>query len=73
MSHDQLERMFENIRDGVDDTDITFAWQGGEPTLMGLDFFRKAIALQEKYRRPGMTFLNTLEHGIGCSCLRSRQ
>jgi uncharacterized protein len=37
------------------------AWQGGEPTLMGLDFFKKAIAYQEKYRRPGMTFENTLQ------------
>jgi uncharacterized protein len=29
---------------------VTFTWQGGEPTLLGLDFFEKAIALQEKYR-----------------------
>ena len=28
---------------------VTFTWQGGEPTLMGLDFFRKAIDLQKKY------------------------
>ncbi|MFZ0281627.1 MAG: anaerobic sulfatase-maturation protein, partial [Bacteroidales bacterium] len=28
---------------------VTFTWQGGEPTLMGLDFFRKAIELQKKY------------------------
>jgi uncharacterized protein len=28
---------------------------------MGLDFFRKAIAYQEKYRKPGMTFENTLQ------------
>ena len=28
---------------------------------MGLDFFRKAIVLQQKYRRPGMTFENTLQ------------
>jgi uncharacterized protein len=28
---------------------VTFTWQGGEPTLMGLDFFRKAIGLQKKY------------------------
>lgn len=28
---------------------VTFTWQGGEPTLMGIDFFRKAIELQKKY------------------------
>jgi uncharacterized protein len=40
---------------------VTFAWQGGEPTLMGLDFFRRAAELQERYRRPGMTFENTIQ------------
>jgi uncharacterized protein len=40
---------------------VTVAWQGGEPTLMGVDFYRQAIAYQEKYRRPGMTFENTLQ------------
>jgi uncharacterized protein len=29
--------------------DIHFAWQGGEPTLLGVDFFRKAVALQKKF------------------------
>ena len=28
---------------------ITFAWQGGEPTLMGIDFFNKVVELQKKY------------------------
>ncbi|NLN30260.1 MAG: anaerobic sulfatase-maturation protein [Bacteroidales bacterium] len=28
---------------------VVFTWQGGEPTLMGLDFFRKAIEFQKKY------------------------
>lgn len=40
---------------------VTFGWQGGEPTLMGLDFFRRAVALQEKYRRPGMAIANALQ------------
>jgi uncharacterized protein len=34
---------------------VAIAWQGGEPTLMGVDFFRRAHAYVEKYRRPGMT------------------
>lgn len=29
--------------------EITFAWQGGEPTLMGVDFFRRAVAFQKKF------------------------
>ncbi|MBF0366150.1 MAG: anaerobic sulfatase maturase [Oligoflexia bacterium] len=28
---------------------ILFTWQGGEPTLMGLDFFRRALSLEKKY------------------------
>lgn len=31
--------------------ELSFSWQGGEPTLMGLPFFRKAVKLQEKYGR----------------------
>lgn len=41
--------------------EVTFAWQGGEPTLMGIDFFRHAISLQKKYRPPGVTILNALQ------------
>jgi uncharacterized protein len=41
--------------------EIVFAWQGGEPTLMGLDFFRKAVALQRKYAPPGIRVLNALQ------------
>jgi uncharacterized protein len=41
--------------------EVTFAWQGGEPTLMGLDFYQRAIAYQEKYRKPGMQIHNTIQ------------
>ena len=38
-----------------------FAWQGGEPTLMGVDFFRRAVELQKKYGRGGQQVSNTLQ------------
>ncbi|NLE46043.1 MAG: anaerobic sulfatase maturase [Chloroflexi bacterium] len=41
--------------------EVTFGWQGGEPTLMGIDFFRRAVELQELYRPPGMRVLNALQ------------
>lgn len=41
--------------------EVTFAWQGGEPTLMGLDFYRKAVAFQDQYRRPGMRIVNAFQ------------
>ncbi len=41
--------------------EVTFAWQGGEPTLMGLDFFRRAVELQKQYAKPGMTIHNALQ------------
>ena len=40
---------------------VTIAWQGGEPTLMGLAFFERAMALVEKHRRAGMTVEHTVQ------------
>jgi uncharacterized protein len=40
---------------------VTVAWQGGEPTLMGLDFFRHSIELQKKYQKPGTHIENTFQ------------
>jgi uncharacterized protein len=40
---------------------VGFAWQGGEPTLMGIDFFRKAVELQKKLGRSGQEVSNTLQ------------
>lgn len=41
--------------------EITFAWQGGEPTLLGLGFFRRVIELQQKYAPPATRLVNTLQ------------
>ncbi|NLF38065.1 anaerobic sulfatase-maturation protein [bacterium] len=40
--------------------EITFSWQGGEPTLLGAGFFRRAVELQKKYAG-GKTITNSLQ------------
>lgn len=40
---------------------VTIAWQGGEPTLMGLDFFRQSAEIEKRYLRPGTTVERTLQ------------
>ncbi len=40
---------------------VTIAWQGGEPTLMGLDFYRRAMELANRYVRPGVSVEHTFQ------------
>jgi uncharacterized protein len=61
MSEATLETYMRQLIESHRSSRVTVAWQGGEPTLMGVDFYRKAIRFQEKYRRPGMTFENTMQ------------
>jgi len=42
-------------------SEIAFAWQGGEPTLMGLDFFRRAVDLQKRYAPAALRVSNALQ------------
>jgi len=44
---------------GLEQTD--FGWQGGEPTLAGLDFFRKAVNLQEQHAADKQRVANGLQ------------
>ncbi len=51
------------IRQGMalDRHQATFGWQGGEPTLCGLDFFRQAVTLQKRYGASGQAVSNGLQ------------
>jgi len=42
-------------------THNTFCWQGGEPTLMGIDFFREAVRAQKRFGRSGQIVGNSLQ------------
>lgn len=45
----------------ADAPEITFAWQGGEPTLLGLEFFQRVVEIQQQFTRPGTKIVNTLQ------------
>lgn len=49
MSGEVLEAFIRQYIESQDFPEVLFVWQGGEPTLLGVDFFRKAVALQTKY------------------------
>ena len=61
MKEEMLETYIRQLIETHRSAQVTVAWQGGEPTLMGVDFYRKAIEYQNKYRKPGMTFENTMQ------------
>lgn len=49
MTEQTLENYIKNYIDSFPGERIDFMWQGGEPTLLGLDFFRKVVSLQAKF------------------------
>ena len=56
-----LEEYTQQYIQGQQAQTITFAWQGGEPTLMGVDFFRQAVAYQQKHNPQGKQIYNALQ------------
>ena len=61
MTDEVLENYVRQYIESQQVNEITFAWQGGEPTLMGVDFFRRAVEYQQKYRRVGTRIQNTFQ------------
>ena len=41
--------------------ELNFVWQGGEPALAGLAFYRKAVAFQRRFSRPGLAVTNSFQ------------
>lgn len=61
MADEMLENYVRQLIESHDGPEITIAWQGGEPTLMGVDFFRRAVQLSERYKRPGQQIAHTIQ------------
>ncbi len=61
MSDAMLEDYVRQLIQATPGPEVHIAWQGGEPMLRGLEFFRRSFALAEKYRRPGQTIRHTIQ------------
>jgi uncharacterized protein len=60
MPDDVLESFIKQHIESQEVPEIQFAWQGGEPTLLGVDFFEKVVELEEKYAN-GKTIHNAFQ------------
>src|ERR671922_1621835 len=61
MKDEVLEAYIRQTIESQQTSEVTVAWQGGEPTLMGLDFFRRSVELTERYLKPGQRALYTIQ------------
>lgn len=61
MKEDVLEAYVKQIIESQLAPQVTITWQGGEPTLMGLEFFQGCMGLVNKYARKGMRVENSIQ------------
>jgi uncharacterized protein len=52
MTDELLESYIQQLIESHPTNEVTVSWQGGEPTLMGLDFYRRSVEIQKKYQTP---------------------
>ncbi len=61
MSDSILEKHIRDTLEGNDGTEVIFDWQGGEPTLLGIDFFKKVLKLQQQACPADKVVLNNIQ------------
>ena len=61
ISDEILETHIKQYIEGQDREEVVFSWQGGEPTLLGLEFFRRVVDLEQKYKKPHQRVENDLQ------------
>ena len=61
MPDDVEESYIRQVIESQSGPKATIAWQGGEPTLMGLDFFRRSIEIEKRHQKPGTMIQNTIQ------------
>jgi len=61
MPHGTLEEYIVQHIGASPETVIRFSWHGGEPTVLGLDYFREIVALQRKHKPPDKRIVNGIQ------------
>ena len=61
MEDDLLELYLKQLLESHQTSEVIVAWQGGEPSLMGLDFFKYSVELVNKLKKPGQQVLHTMQ------------
>ncbi len=61
MNDQTLEAVIKQYIAANEHKEVVFSWQGGEPTLLGISFFEKALALQKKHNPNNKIIANTLQ------------
>jgi uncharacterized protein len=61
MAGDLLETYIKQLLESHRTPEVVVAWQGGEPTLMGLDFFERSIDYVKRHQRTGQAVSYTIQ------------
>lgn len=61
MSDEVLDTYIRQLLEAHQAPEVTIAWQGGEPTLMGVEFIRRSLDAVERHRRPGQRITHTIQ------------
>lgn len=61
MNESVLEQHIRQYIESQTGDEVIFSWQGGEPTLMGIDFFKRVVLIQKKYAKSGQKIENDLQ------------
>ena len=61
MSESLLEMHIQQYIEAQTGKEVIFSWQGGEPTLMGVEFFQRVVEIQARHKKPGQAIENDLQ------------
>ncbi len=61
MNDVMLERYIRQYIQGQNTAEIVFSWHGGEPTMLGLSYFKRIVEIQEKYAKPNVKIVNDIQ------------